>query len=91
MGGNNPSGVAKALGEFFKKKDKVEVKAGILDEKALSKEEITALAKLPGLEYFVRNCSVCFTSHWFCPRHQRSTAKHGQRASSQVRKENGED
>jgi len=50
VGGNNPSGVAKALGEFFKKKEKVEVKAGILDEKALSKEDIAALAKLPGLE-----------------------------------------
>lgn len=50
VGGNNPSGVAKAIGEFFKKKDKVELKAGILDEKALSKADIEALAKLPGLE-----------------------------------------
>ena len=50
VGGNNPSGVAKALGEFFKKKDKVEVKAGILNEKALDKAQIEALAKLPGLE-----------------------------------------
>jgi large subunit ribosomal protein L10 len=38
------------IGEFFKKKEKVEMKAGILNEKALSKEEIAALAKLPGLE-----------------------------------------
>ena len=50
VGGDNPSGVAKVIGEFFKKKEKVEVKAGILNEKALSKEEIAALAKLPGLE-----------------------------------------
>ena len=50
VGGNNPSGVAKTLGEFFKKKDKVEVKAGILNEKALDKAQIEALAKLPGLE-----------------------------------------
>jgi large subunit ribosomal protein L10 len=50
VGGDNPSGVAKVIGEFFKKKEKVEMKAGILNEKALSKEEIEALAKLPGLE-----------------------------------------
>lgn len=50
VGGNNPSGVAKIIGEFFKKKDKVEMKAGIVNERALTKEEIEALAKLPGLE-----------------------------------------
>ena len=50
VGGDNPSGVAKVIGEFFKKKDKVEMKAGILNERALTKEEIEALAKLPGLE-----------------------------------------
>lgn len=50
VGGDNPSGVAKVIGEFFKKKEKVEMKAGILNEKTLSKEEIEALAKLPGLE-----------------------------------------
>ncbi len=50
VGGNNPSGVAKIIGEFFKKKDKVEMKAGILNERALTKEEIEILAKLPGLE-----------------------------------------
>ncbi|MDP4878615.1 MAG: 50S ribosomal protein L10, partial [Opitutales bacterium] len=45
VGGNNPSGVAKVIGEFFKKKDKVEMKAGIVNERALTKEEIEALAK----------------------------------------------
>ncbi len=50
VGGDNPSGVAKLIGEFFKKKQKVEMKAGILNERALTKEEIEALAKLPGLE-----------------------------------------
>ena len=50
VGGNNPSGVAKALGKFFKDKEKVEVKVGLLDEKILTKEQIEALAKLPGLE-----------------------------------------
>jgi large subunit ribosomal protein L10 len=50
VGGNNPSGVAKILGEFFKKKEKVEVKVGILDDKTLDKAQVEALAKLPGLE-----------------------------------------
>jgi large subunit ribosomal protein L10 len=50
VGGNNPSGVAKLIGEFFKKKEKVEMKAGILNERALTKDEITVLASLPGLE-----------------------------------------
>lgn len=50
IGGNNPSGVAKALGAFFKKKEKVELKVGILDNKTLDTAQIEALAKLPGLE-----------------------------------------
>lgn len=50
VGGHNPSGVAKIIGDYFKKKEKVEMKAGILNERALTKEEIEILAKLPGLE-----------------------------------------
>ncbi len=34
----------------YQKKEKIDVKAGILNEKALTKEEIAVLAKLPGLE-----------------------------------------
>ena len=50
VGGENPSGVAKIVGEFFKKKEKIDIKVGILNEKALTKEEIAVLAELPGLE-----------------------------------------
>ena len=50
VGGNNPSGVAKVIFDFFKKKEKVELKAGVLNDRSLSKEEIEALSKLPGLE-----------------------------------------
>ena len=50
IGGQNPSGVAKALGKFFKDKEKVELKVGILDNKSLDTAQIEALAKLPGLE-----------------------------------------
>lgn len=50
VGGNNPSGVAKVLGKFFKDKEKVELKVGVLNDKTLTKDQIEALAKLPGLE-----------------------------------------
>ena len=50
VGGNNPSGVAKAVGEFFKKKEKIDLKVGILNDKTLTKEQIEVLAKLPGIE-----------------------------------------
>lgn len=50
VGGDNPSGVAKIVTEFFKKNEKVDLKAGVLEEKVLTKEEVIALSKLPGLE-----------------------------------------
>jgi large subunit ribosomal protein L10 len=50
VGGEDPSGVAKIIGEFFKKKEKIELKVGILNDKLLEKAQIEALAKLPGLE-----------------------------------------
>lgn len=50
IGGENPAGVAKVITEFFKKKEKVDLKAGVLDEKVLTKEEVVALSKLPGIE-----------------------------------------
>ncbi|MGJ3243221.1 MAG: 50S ribosomal protein L10 [Opitutales bacterium] len=50
IGGNNPSGVAKTLRDFFKEKDKVEIKGGVMSDKTLSAEEIDELSKLPGLE-----------------------------------------
>jgi large subunit ribosomal protein L10 len=50
VGGNDPAGVAKVLTKFFKDKDKVDLKVGILDDKTLTKEQIEVLAKLPGIE-----------------------------------------
>ena len=50
VGGADPSGVAKAVSEFFKKIDKVDLKGGILNERELSRDEIIALSKLPGIE-----------------------------------------
>lgn len=50
VGGEDPSGVAKVLREFFKKKEKVDLKVGVLNDKLLEKAQIEVLAKLPGLE-----------------------------------------
>ncbi len=50
VGGNNPSGVAKELRKFFKDKEKVEVKGGVLGDRMLTAEEIEALADLPGID-----------------------------------------
>lgn len=50
VGGNDPAGVAKVMTKFFKDKDKVDLKVGILDAKTLTKEQIEILAKLPGIE-----------------------------------------
>jgi large subunit ribosomal protein L10 len=50
VGGADPSGVAKAVSEFFKKKEKVDLKGGILNDRELSRDEIIALSKLPGIE-----------------------------------------
>lgn len=50
VGGNNPSGVAKVLQTFFKEKEKVELKGGVVDDRLLTREEVAELAKLPGLD-----------------------------------------
>ncbi|MDQ8187248.1 50S ribosomal protein L10 [Pelagicoccus sp. SDUM812002] len=50
IGGANPSGVAKVLTKFFDKKDKMDVKVGILSSQRLEKEEIIALSKLPNID-----------------------------------------
>jgi len=50
VGGENPSGVAKVLKKFFKDKEKVEMKVGILGEQAVTSDDLLALADLPGLD-----------------------------------------
>jgi large subunit ribosomal protein L10 len=50
VGGSNPSGVAKALAKFFKAKEKVEVKVGILGDRAITSAEVGVLANLPDLD-----------------------------------------
>lgn len=50
VGGENPSGVAKVLKTFFKSKEKVEMKAGVMDEQTLTAGQLMELADLPGLD-----------------------------------------
>ena len=50
VGGKNSAGVAKIIKQFFKEKQKVEVKAGILSKKLITSKEVERLADLPSLE-----------------------------------------
>ena len=50
VGGDDASGVAKDLGKYFKSKEKVSVKAGVLGDRALNAQEVKKLAQLPSLE-----------------------------------------
>jgi len=50
VGGKNSAGVAKVLKQFFKDKQKVVVKAGVLSKKLISSKEVERLAELPSLE-----------------------------------------
>ena len=50
VGGEDASGVAKALGLYYKDNNKVTVKGGALGDRLLTAGEIKTLAKLPGLE-----------------------------------------
>ena len=50
VGGKNSAGVAKILKQFFKDKQKVEVKAGVLGKKLISAKQVEQLADLPSLE-----------------------------------------
>jgi len=50
VGGDDATGVAKALSDYFKSKNKVSVKGGALGERTLSAADIKQLATLPGIE-----------------------------------------
>lgn len=50
IGGVNPSGVAKILSKYFDKKNKMDVKVGILSSQRLEKSEVIELSKLPNID-----------------------------------------
>jgi len=47
VGGDDAPGVAKTLGRFSREKQKIELKAGVLDRSVLRPDDIDVLAKLP--------------------------------------------
>lgn len=50
VGGKNSPGVSKILKTFFKEKQKVEVKAGVLSKKLITAKQVEQLADMPSLE-----------------------------------------
>jgi large subunit ribosomal protein L10 len=50
VGGKNSAGVAKVLKQFFKDKQKLQVKSAVLSKKLISAKEVEALAELPSLD-----------------------------------------
>jgi large subunit ribosomal protein L10 len=50
VGGKNSAGVAKILKQFFKDKQKVEVKAGVLSKKLITSKDVERLADMPSLD-----------------------------------------
>jgi len=50
VGGKNSPGVAKVLKTFFKEKQKLQVKVGVLSKKVITASDVNALADLPSLE-----------------------------------------
>jgi large subunit ribosomal protein L10 len=50
VGGKNSAGVAKILKQFFKDRQKVVVKAGVLSKKFISPKDVERLADMPSLD-----------------------------------------
>ena len=50
VGGRNSAGVAKVVTQFFKDKQKVEVKGAVLSNKLIGPADVEALASLPSLD-----------------------------------------
>jgi large subunit ribosomal protein L10 len=50
VGGKNSAGVAKVLKEFFKEKQKLEVKVGVMDKKLISATDLAKIADLPSFD-----------------------------------------
>jgi large subunit ribosomal protein L10 len=50
VGGKNSAGVAKILKQFFKDKQKLEVKVGVMGRKLISAEDLAIIADLPSFE-----------------------------------------
>jgi len=50
VGGRNSPGVAKVLKQFFREKQKIEVKAGVLGRTVITPKQVNQLADMPSLD-----------------------------------------
>jgi large subunit ribosomal protein L10 len=50
VGGRNPSEVAKIIAKYFKDKEKLALKGGVLGQSRLSADDVVALSTLPSIE-----------------------------------------
>ena len=50
VGGENPAGVAKIIKQFFKEKQKLEIKMGVMEKKVVTADFLSQIADLPSLD-----------------------------------------
>lgn len=50
VGGENPAGVAKIVKAFFKEKQKLEIKVGVMEKKVVTADFLSQIADLPSLD-----------------------------------------
>ena len=63
VGGKNSAGVAKILKAFFKDKQKLEVKVGVMDKKIVSAADLSKIADLPSFNALRSQLLSLFTSN----------------------------
>jgi large subunit ribosomal protein L10 len=63
VGGQNSAGVAKILKQFFKDKQKLEVKVGVMDKKIVSAADLSKIADLPSFNALRSQLLSLFTSN----------------------------
>jgi len=63
VGGKNPAGVAKVLKKFFETKQKLEIKAGVIEKKSISAADLLIMADLPSLDVLRAQLLSLFTQN----------------------------
>ena len=63
VGGKNSAGVAKILKQFFKDKQKLEVKVGVMDKLIVSASDLSKIADLPSFNALRSQLLSLFTSN----------------------------
>ena len=63
VGGKNSAGVAKILKQFFKDKQKLEIKVGVMDKKIVSAADLSKIADLPSFNALRSQLLSLFTSN----------------------------